>query len=52
MNIIAIFFFQFRMYANYLKQDEVTMIDELKDKINLRLQDVIAAIPYDFNPWK
>ncbi len=40
------------MYANYFKLDEETMIDELKNKINLRLQDAIAAIPYNFNTLK
>ena len=48
----ATFFSQFRMYANYLKLDEETVIDELKDKVNLRLQDAIAATPYDFRTLK
>ena len=48
----ATFFSQFRMYTNYLKLDEETVIDELKDKVNLRLQDAIAATPYDFRTLK
>ena len=46
------FFSQFRIYTNYLKLDEETIIDELKDKVNLRLQDAIAATPYNFRTLK
>ena len=48
----ATFFSQFCIYTNYLKLDKETIIDELKDKVNLRLQDAIAATPYDFRTLK
>ena len=51
-DIFATFFFHFRMYTNYFKRDKKTIIDELKDKVNLWLQDAIAAILYDFNILK
>lgn len=51
-DIFATFIFQFRMYANDLKLDKETRIDELKDKVNLRLQDAIAAILYKLETLK
>lgn len=51
-DIFATFFLQFRIYANYLKLDKETIIDELNNKVNLWLQDIIAAIPFDFNTLK
>ena len=40
------------MFTNYLKLDEETMIDELKDKVNFRLQETIAATPIEFETLK
>ena len=48
----ASFYSSFRMFTNYLRLDEETMIDELKDKVNLRLQDAIAASPVEFDTLK
>ena len=48
----ATFYSNFRMFTNYLRMDEEAMIDELKDKVNLRLQDAIAASPIEFETLK
>lgn len=48
----ATFYSSFRMFTNYLKLDEETMIDELKDKVNFRLQETIAATPIEFETLK
>lgn len=48
----ASFYSNFRRLTNYLRLDEETIIDELKDKVTLRLQDAIAATPVDFDTLK
>ena len=48
----ATFYSSFRMFTNYLKLDKETIIDELKDKVNFRLQETIAATPIEFDILK